>query len=112
MGEPGVEDSLPVGVCSSKEPALDLVGVDGRPVTLLDDADATESLTGSGEGRGVRSDIAAKYGDAKADPEPWEMEEAILDVESVERNDEPIPGKKDGEVRAGTRTGSVETGVS
>lgn len=65
------------------------------------------SLPTSGEGSGVRSAIAARYGDGSADADPGDSDDARLVVDMFDRSEEPIVGRLDGEVRLWCRMGSL-----
>jgi hypothetical protein len=58
-----------------------------------------ESLPTSGEGSGVRSVIAERYGDGSAGPDAGEKEEVKLDVDILDLSDDPTVGRLVGEVR-------------
>lgn len=65
------------------------------------------SLPTSGEGRGVRSAIAARYGDGRAEAEPGDKDDARLVVDTFDRREDPIVGRLEGEVRLWCSTGSA-----
>lgn len=93
FGDPGREDGLPaIGVESSSDPCLLDPGV--ARLFLLHGA-ADSPLTTSGDGKGVRSVMAARYGEGSAEfAEPGESDEdPILAVERVERSDELMTGR-------------------
>lgn len=46
-----------------------------------------------GEGRGVRSLMAARYGEGNADADPGEREDVRLEVDKFERKEEPMVGR-------------------
>lgn len=66
----------------------------------------------NGEGRGVRSVIAARYGLGKADPEAGESEEVRLEVDMLDLNDDPMAGNEVGDVKLWCSEGSEEMDVS
>ncbi len=106
-------DPIATGVrCSSIDPRLDLEGVLGRSNDLLNKLPA-DSLLMRGDGNGVISVIAAKYGDASTDAVLGETDEAILDVERADRRELPKMGIIVGEARwCCIKPASEVTGVS
>jgi hypothetical protein len=112
----GGELSVPViddafardGRCSSREP----LDIDVARLFLLHGA-AESPLMTRGEGRGVRSAMAARYGEGSAElAEAGDKEEEpILAVERFDRNEEPIADMLiEGEIMKGC--GVDWTGVS
>ena len=71
---------------SSSEAALDLLGVLGRSNALRWAAERSPPTIG--EGRGVRSDIAARKGEVMFEP----GDDAMLEEDKVDRNEEPRVG--------------------
>ena len=90
VGVVGNEADAFVGVDSSIEPCREELPVPLRGLLH----GAGDPPPTSGLGRGVRSVIAARYGDGNAEfAEPGEREvEAILAVERLERREEPMVG--------------------
>lgn len=84
---------------SSSEPSRDRLGV---PFSRRHAG--VGSVPPSGDGSGVRSIIAARYGDARAEAEPVENDEARDVVDTFDRREEPLGGRLLGEV---TLCGSV-----
>lgn len=109
VGEQGVVDIGFVGVGSSIEALRECPGVPGR----LRFHGADDSCPTRGLGNGVRSDMAERYGDGRAElAEPGESDEGILAVERVERSDEPLAGKLCAMGEAKVLCSLVWTGVS
>lgn len=105
-----------MGVRSPNDSPLDLAGVLGRSSDFLHVL-PPDSLLTSGDGNGVRSVIAAKYGEASIEAVLGETDEAILEVDRVDRSELPMIGRVVGEARLCNRPGSVvgvskKTGVS
>ena len=90
------------GVQSVNEPSRERVA---RLACLIRHCRGIESSPGSGEGSGVTSDIAARYGEGTADID-GEYEEARLVVDMLDRSEEPMVGRLEGEVRLWLSTGS------
>jgi hypothetical protein len=83
-------------VPSFNTPFADRPGVSGFG-GLRQGAAAADPTTG--EGRGVKSLSAARYGDARFDAEPIDNEDARLDADRFERIDEPMSCGTVGDVR-------------
>lgn len=111
MGNAWYECGFPVGVGSSVDPALDLDGVPARPIDFLYDMEPASLIT-IGDGRGVRSGMLARYGEGRAELEAGEIDDAMLDVERLDRRLEPSPGTEDWDVETRYSPASVDTGVS
>lgn len=73
---------------SSKEPCRERV-VSARLLLILLHSEGASAPT-SGEGSGVMSVIAARYGEGRAELEPGESEDARLVLETLERREEPM----------------------
>jgi hypothetical protein len=93
-------------VYSPSEPCLDLVGV---PRRLLLQIESVFPPT-TGEGSGVKSAIAARYGLGKFDPK--DSEDVRLVVETFDRSDEVVGGRCTGEVTAFSETASSTGGLA
>jgi hypothetical protein len=99
-----------VGVRSPIDGPRDRAGVPGLSRDLRHEL-PPDSLLIIGEGKGVMSAMAARYGEARADAVLGEAEEAKLEVERLDRSELPMIGSVVGDV-IGSTPGSVITGVS
>lgn len=88
------ELSLFVGVESSVEPVLEPEGVRGRCIDFRYGIEPGSLMT-IGEGSGVRSGILARNGEAKAEAEPGDAADPMLEVERFDRMLEPRPSMED-----------------
>lgn len=95
------ERILAVGGGSSSELCRERFGVPGNVMRHGGVAFVEPVM---GEGRGVRSFMAARYGEGRADP--GDVDEAMLEVERVLRRLEPRMGALEGDVIAWCTFGS------